>query len=170
MRADFVPFGDGVVIDPARRVAVTYHRGSRRSSLESTAQSRGWTVMDPKTSRALVFQGVGLPGRWSSRALVFQGVGLPGRWSSRALVFQGVGRPGRRTIAGVGQSQASDDRRRRAITASGKHSVGQSPVRVKCSRSSVAPIDSQYGPNGVGFGANETPSFKGVWGSSIETG
>ena len=59
MRADFVPFGDWVVIDPVPREAVTHHRGSRRSLREPITQSLGWAVRDSKTSGALVVRGVG---------------------------------------------------------------------------------------------------------------
>ena len=110
MRADSVPFGDWVVIDPVPREAVTHHRGSRRSLREPITQSLGGQSGTQKH---------------------------PGRWSSGA----------------------SDDRRRRAIT--GKGQMFAIERRTK---------RTQYGPNGIGFGANETPPFKGLWGSSIETG
>ena len=152
VRADFVHFGDATGINPGQHVAVTQHRGSRRSLREPITKSLGWAVSNPKH-----------PGRWSSGALVVRGVGRPGRWSSGALVVRGVGRPGRRS------SGASDDRRRRAITASGNQGC-RSIVRIRCSRAIVASNSSQCGPNGVGFGTDETSAFKGSWSSMIETG
>ena len=59
VRADFVSFGDATVIDPGQRVAVTHHKGSRRSLREPITQSLGWAVRYSKTSGALVVRGVG---------------------------------------------------------------------------------------------------------------
>ena len=44
VRADFVHFGDATFIDPEQRVAVTHHRGSRRSLREPIMQNLAWAA------------------------------------------------------------------------------------------------------------------------------
>ena len=92
VRANFVPFGDGGVVDPGRHVAVRQHKASRQSVCKPITQHSGLVV------GTRIRQGFGRPGLWSSGALVVRGVGRPGRWSSGALVVRGVGRPGRQTV------------------------------------------------------------------------
>ena len=123
VRAHFVPFGDGVVIDPARRVAVTHHRGSRRSLCEPITQSLGWAVIDSKTSGALVVRGV-------RRSQVSGNHGV-GQSRCRAITVSGnhgVGQSRCRTFA-VSDSRGVGQSRRRTVSASDSLGVGQSRRR-----------------------------------------
>ena len=158
--ADFVPFGDGVVIDPGwwvRSPSITAHGDGQAKQSPNIKAGRSRCRLRPgvRQSQALVNHR-----RWS-----ITGVGQS----------QALGNHRRWAITGVGQSRASVNRGRRSIAG-----VGQSRASVVQGRQSIAGVDcpqamvirdnGRFDLNYIHFDVDEAQPFTPNDASMIEPG